>query len=447
MIKLQKNEETKKPLPKSAPLNLDERVLSKLVQTTVQDFMNSGLTEDMLLLDEAKTGFNFIKHYIHTYKVLPSVEILKTNGLTDTCCVDAPEPLKYYMDLIVMRKVHRTFNIALKASSDSLKEKDFTQLASTIGDALLAYQKLTKVQTNVLTSNDMVKVYNSMILEDIECDGITTPWPQANRYGPVLRNGDIGVIAARIGEGKTWTCQVIAHHAQSVQGKKVLFYSLEMPSSELIFRDTAIRNSIDPTQINKKELTTALLKKIKEAKSSNPIRFLGNGEVRSLITVRADINIYQPDFVVIDAAYILGTGITSKYQQSKYDKISTVIQGLRDMAAEFGIPMLLSYQINREGKKTKDKGEAMDLSHIAGSDDIGQLATWVVILDNVEEGATTRGVQIPKTRKGVRDRFTINWNIKEGDFSQADANTLNEEDEDPLAHLKDEHPDQITGVV
>jgi len=396
---------------------LEVKTLNALLKCTVQQFLTCGITKEFFTGEDA-AAFGFIVKYIASYKVMPSLQTVAENGYGSIAEVVTPEPLDYYLDSIISKNIFNMFNSTLKQSADALKSKSLVDVAELMAKASTAYEGFQRTKDKVLTSNDLLSSYNKSVLDAALSDGIYTPWVRANRYGAVLRDGDLAVIAGRPGSGKTWLELILAHYCSTVQGKKVVMISLEMPDSELLFRYGAIEHGFDSTQLNKHELTTNLANKIKANKSENPVIFLGNSAVRNLDTVRKDVSIYTPDLLIIDAGYLLGAGKAGKSGASKYDRISTVVNGLKEIATEFQIPIIGSYQINREGQKAISKGDDLDLSHIAGSDDIPQLSSFVILLDSVGKDASERIIKIGKNRKGTEDSFKIRWDLQHMDFQQ-----------------------------
>jgi replicative DNA helicase len=126
--------------------------------------------------------------------------------------------------------------------------------------------------------------------------------------------------------------------------------------------------------------------------------------------------------VVVDGAYLLGG---TSYQR-RYETIAESATFLKQkIATNRGIPVMASYQFNKEGAKTK-KGEEAVVQDLAGSMEIGNLATVVLGLfqGDTPETIRKRKINVLKGRNGEVGQFYVNW-----DFVNMDFDEVGEEDD------------------
>lgn len=98
----------------------------------------------------------------------------------------------------------------------------------------------------------------------------------------------------------------------------------------------------------------------------------------------------NPSAIFVDGAYLL----KCEEKAGKYEKIGEVCRELKELAMCCTAPVIASWQLNRESKKSK----AIGIEHIAGADEIGQLSSIVLGLceDETISAANKRKIKILK---------------------------------------------------
>lgn len=159
----------------------------------------------------------------------------------------------------------------------------------------------------------------------------------------------------------------------------------------------------------KKQLSDDLLK-LQEAESSFYI--LDTNIAGKVADIKLICSQLKPDAVFVDGAYLLIAD--SRY--GKYEKVGEVCRELKRLATDCNIPVIASWQLNRESKKAKSLG----IEHIAGSDEIGQLSSVVLGLLEEDSIATAKRkmIDILKGRSGEKGIFYTNWCFKTMSFSE-----------------------------
>jgi len=160
-----------------------------------------------------------------------------------------------------------------------------------------------------------------------------------------LAGGELGVIVAPAGIGKSWTLQALGAHAVAT-GKTVVHYTLELNAQYVGLRyDTIV--SGQPTgnlQYHKEEV----LKKINQLKGELIIKYYPT-RTASVNTLAAhlqqcEMQGLKPDMVIVDYADIMKS--TSNFTEKRH-QIGHVYEELRGMAGEFDIPLWTASQANR----------------------------------------------------------------------------------------------------
>lgn len=179
------------------------------------------------------------------------------------------------------------------------------------------------------------------------------------------------------------------------------------------------------------EVTTALKNKaVLAAKDTNPITFIGIERQKpvSIDSLRAEVQIHQPDVLFVDSAYLMQ--FTGDKTLGHYQRQGAMANELNFLAVELGIPIVASYQLNRESVKKQEKGGkvfGIDTTSVAGSDEIVRIASIVIAIVAKDEDSDgnqlpSRTLKVLKNRKGLDNLvFQVNWNTDKFDFSELDV--------------------------
>ena len=236
------------------------------------------------------------------------------------------------------------------------------------------------LKTSVLAAFEHIE----RIINNKEEAGIPTGFPDLDRMTGGLRRGEMFVVAARPSIGKTSLALNIISNIvlKKSNPRKVAMFSLEMSDeqiatrlicteadiSERQFRDGTFRNQ-DMTKL------TGAVQTLREAPLFiDPTGGISIAELRAKAR-RLKIQ-HQIELVVIDYLQLMqGSG----REESRQQEVSKISGGLKALAKELKIPVLVLAQLNRE----VEKGTASSLpklSHLRESGSIEQDADVVVFL-------------------------------------------------------------------
>jgi len=242
--------------------------------------------------------------------------------------------------------------------------------------------------------------------------GLSTPWPDLDERIVGLQPGRLYVVAARPGVGKSMFAQGLATHMAAAHQRDVYFSTLEMQDIEL---GTRFLSSV--TEINGKALQTGHLTadewtRIERAGQvgfvdlkihidAAPNQTLEN--IRS--GVRALSRTGQLGMIVVDYLQLM-SGRQGKSEQNRAEVVAGFSRGLKNMAGEYGVPVVALSQLNRQAV-----GQAPTLSNLRESGAIEQDADVVILLDEkAAPDGTPLGILdviVAKARNGVLGTFTL----------------------------------------
>ena len=250
---------------------------------------------------------------------------------------------------------------------------------------------------------------------------LPTPWDSiTNVMDGGLAGGELGVLVAAAGIGKTWCLQSLAAHLVK-QGKTVVHYTLELNEAYVGLRYDTVFSGI--TTSNIKFHQEEVQKVIDGLKGKLIIKYYPTRSA-SVNTLAAhlkqmEIQEIKPDVVIVDYADILKP--TTFYKEKRHATGETY-ENLRGMAGEFDIPIWTASQANRSSLEE----EIIDASKV--SEDYSKVMTADFVMSvsrKVEDKiANTGRVHVIKNRFGIDGiTFPAEINTNTGNIQVYEAST------------------------
>lgn len=219
--------------------------------------------------------------------------------------------------------------------------------------------------------------------------GISTGYPVLDRMINGLKGGELFVIAARPSMGKTSFLLNIMEHIVLDAEKPVLIFSCEMPSVQLVERLLYARSGVSKQSLVSKkgklsrEDMMRFTYAIKEYKKSSLV--IDDTPAISIAELRAKARRVlkeNPQLAAIGIDYLqLMRSHTKQAQNSREREIAEISSGLKGLAKELNLPIIVLAQLNRgpENRTGKNKGVPM-MSDLRESGAIEQDADMIGLL-------------------------------------------------------------------
>lgn len=231
--------------------------------------------------------------------------------------------------------------------------------------------------------------------------------------------GDLLILAARPGVGKSSLSSQIALNIAFGSGGAVHMFSLEMGKKQVLRRMMASRLNFDHDRIKLHQFTQAELPRLMECAGAISDAGITVDDTESLTigtlrtrTLRHVARHGKPALVIVDYLGLLkGDG---KYKDNRVQEVSDISRGLKILAREADVPVLALCQLNRaiEHRSTN----MPQLSDLRESGSIEQDADIVLfIARDTEQEATHDGYQcmnvgIAKHRNGPLGIVPLQFN-------------------------------------
>ena len=214
-----------------------------------------------------------------------------------------------------------------------------------------------------------------------------------------LENGDVVVIGARPAVGKSALVQQIATNLAN-QGMKVGFFSLEMTEAQMFQRLASSYSTIDLATIR---TSTSLVNEQKSLWNDGNDKLKKLGDRLSfhfgsftVPQIRATVKNMKYDVIIID--YLQLIRATDRYKGARVAEVGEISKGLKALAMDMNIPVILLSQLNRGAEYTESKEPTM--ADLRESGDIEQDASIVMLLWNLDDKREYKALKVDKNRMG-----------------------------------------------
>src|SRR6266566_2258588 len=328
--------------------------------------------------------------------------------------------LTWYLNIVqekfLLRRMIKVCTEAVGSAYDY--EGEFDELMDGIETAVLQISE-SRVQTSTIPIKDLVKSAITTI-EDYHSrqgalTGIGTGFVDLDKLTTGLHGGEMIVIAARPSVGKTSLAMNIAEYVAIDERLPVGIFSLEMTAESLILRMLCSRSRVNLRTMREGFLAERDFPKLTGAagKLSGAPLFIDDSSGLSILQLRAKarrmFQQYGVKLFVIDYLQLLHS--TARRAENRQQEIADISNGIKALAKELNVPVIVLSQLNRELEKDKDRKPR--LSDLRESGAIEQDADVVGLLYKpngnddddsaapaVEEDAVPVNLLIAKQRNG-----------------------------------------------
>lgn len=268
----------------------------------------------------------------------PSFQESVKNAIKEIYTTDKLDDVEFVKDEFESFCKNQKLKTAILASTDLLKRGEYDEIKTLIDNALKAgmskeigHNWIDHVEARLNNVRKATPVYMKTI-DDITAGG--------------LGAGEIGVVAAPSGIGKTWVLCQIGYNAVT-HGNNVLHITLELSDDYVARRyDTILTGK--PFSVLQED-SSLLVEKLGQVPGNLDIRQF---PTRSVSThgleafIEKVIQLKQVDLIVLDYADLLDSG--KKSTGNSYDDMGNIYEELRGISGKLGIPIWTATQTNRD---------------------------------------------------------------------------------------------------
>jgi replicative DNA helicase len=276
-----------------------------------------------------------------------------------------------------------------------------TMLSGMEGDDLAAsvvgvcqdFLKTGHSKRTVSLGEALAEVYHS--LDEPQTDRIDTGYPRLDSILKGLHGGNLVLIGARPGVGKSAFSGDLAIKVAG-EGKPVLLFSMEMMADEVAERvlarnaaiplNTLIDRRINPDQYKLLSRTIGRIENLPLHICDDP--HVTAGKIRAVSRSIPSLSLIIVDFISLMQS--------ENRHDSRNLELGAISRDLKNLAAEMKIPIIALAQLNRGADET----ERPTLRSIRDSGELEQNANKVLFLWKVRPDQNIVGVSVAKNRRG-----------------------------------------------
>lgn len=231
--------------------------------------------------------------------------------------------------------------------------------------------------------------------------GVPTGLPDLDDALAGMQKGNLLILAARPGVGKTSLAMNIAQHISVDLKRPVGFFSLEMSKEELVDRLLVGQADIDAWKLKTGKLSEDDFTKLSNAMgelAEAPL-YIDDTPGLSVLEMRTKARRLQVenglDFLVVDYLQLA----KSRNLENRVQEVSEISQGMKNIARELKIPVMVLSQLSRAVEQRG--GNKPQLSDLRESGSIEQDADVVMFLWREDsENSENMMLDIAKHRNG-----------------------------------------------
>jgi replicative DNA helicase len=283
----------------------------------------------------------------------------------------APSPghfrhhLQHVKDKFVLRSIIHNSNEAIARAYDSPDE--VAQLLDSVEASVLAIREgseTNKSPTIKQSVSEVIEQFEALLAGDRGAQGIPTGFSELDRMCSGLKPGEMFVVAARPSMGKTSFMMNMVEHICLDQQKPAMVFSCEMSAFQLVqrlvfskakFAMSSLSRGYTPNKADLQRIQRAALE------TASAKLFIDDTAGITINELRAKARRKKRDediqLIAIDYLQLMKSR-TKQAENSREREIAEISAGIKGLAKELGIPIIILAQLNRgpESRSGKSLG-------------------------------------------------------------------------------------------
>ena len=284
---------------------------------------------------------------------------------------------EYYANQIYEKYILRKVIV----NSEEIQEKaknNHTDVYDVINEAHSLYGELLDVRPSKIQDIEDVISETLISIKNKSTKLIKTGYANIDRWSGGLTRGEITIIGGRPGHGKT-TVMVNLLAKALEQGQRAMFFSRELPNSELMKKIICLESGkLSYGMVRKNIFTEEDIKNVNETIESirekySKENFLMFDNLKNFSASSAEAKRFKPDIIFDDYIQLVSC---EGYRSERRLQIEKLVNDYKWLAKENDCVVVLASQLNRFIERNNIRGKALmpQLSDLAESGAIEQVA-------------------------------------------------------------------------
>jgi replicative DNA helicase len=404
------------------------------------DKICESVNEDMFFDERNKTLFCAIKS-LHDKKIpiditTISTELDKTkkssivniNYIMDVIdSVVTSANLDYYIQILQDYNVRRgLITSATQIVENAYNEEDISRLQDNAEKTILLAVRSRSV-SELLPITEVLRSAHDKLEELAKnkklITGLETGFYDFDRLTTGFQGGEMIILAARPGMGKTALALNMASYAGRTTKKAVAIFNLEMPAEMLVNRMISSVGRIDSYKLQTGNMHDKDWQRYNEAMSQlgqTSIYIEADAEIRAKCRRLASSE-QGLGLVIIDYLQLINSG--SKKVESRQVEVSDISRSLKTMALELDVPVIALSQLSRTAEKRESNVPMLaDLRESGSLEQDADMVLFINRKDYYDKSKDQNNTIVPaeliiaKHRKGSLGTIDLQFELNYGLF-------------------------------
>ena len=416
---------------------LDGRLISKICEEVTKEMFFSEKNQHIfeaitsLYKNDIPVDITTIKDELDKKKVLNAVGGIEyLSEVIDSVVTTAN--LDYYIKIVRENWVRRNLiDTATSIVTESYDEEDINALLDNAERDILNAIKSRQASEFLPIGEVLRKAQENLEMlakNNRPITGLTTGFYDLDKITAGLHGGELIILAARPGMGKTSLALNMATNAAASTKKAIAIFNLEMSAEMLVNRMISSVGGIDSYKLTTGQLQNNDWKKYNEALSelADTNIYIEDNAGITAAEIRAKCRrlAQKPEglgLVVIDYLQLITSG--NKRVESRQVEVSEISRSLKTMALELDVPVIALAQLSRSAEKRENSQPMLaDLRESGSLEQDADLVLFINRKDYYEAKSDKKESIVPvdlivaKHRKGSTGLINLLFELNMSNF-------------------------------
>lgn len=355
-------------------------------------------------------------------KVKPDVAATLTAAFDEASLTTTSAPLPFLIDTAKKAFKRAKLKSTLLKASDFYRENDIDAIIPHIQQEFYSINYDTDEMSSETTVADSVEYRKTAYSQAKKAPGVMCGFPSLDKATNGLYPGQLMLVAAATGEGKSVALLNMAHYAWKYARANVLYITIENYRDDFLRRLDSLDAMVPYNHLKNGGLADDERVRLNQALAEqatrpNVFHVVDRPAECTPDFIEAKINDLQPmkfDIMFVDYLHIMQLSTKQRLERDQY--FGNLASELRRIGRMKKIPVVTAVQVNREG--INDKANTYGVQHIAMSQFISNHTDIVMSIRAIDpaqalaSGIVDLEAALVKHRDGAKTRFAIKANFE-----------------------------------